>query len=175
MSYAIEMAGEYKFKVCLVGDPGVGKTSLVRRFVYNMFSDKYLTTIGTNIYKKNLKIRGVSCTLMVWDIMGQPGFREILKTAYFYGAQGIIAVADLTSPQTFESLPDWVEAAMGVVEESFPVIMFANKSDLEWKVDENYVKEVADRIGAEEHYITSAKTGENVEKGFVSMAKYLLP
>jgi len=58
MSYAIEMAGEYKFKVCLVGDPGVGKTSLVRRFVYNMFSDKYLTTIGTNIYKKNLKIRG---------------------------------------------------------------------------------------------------------------------
>ena len=164
----------YKFKVCIVGEPMVGKTSLIKRFVYNMFSDKYIMTIGTNIYKKSLSIAGNTVHLMLWDVMGNAGFRNILKTAYFYGADGLFVVGDLTRPETFESLPDWVESAIEGAGKELPLILLANKSDLEWKVSEDDVANLAAELFAQGYFITSAKTGENVERAFREMARILV-
>ena len=165
---------EKKFKVCVMGEPGVGKTSLIKRFVYNIFSDKYLETIGTNIYKKNLKSGDADVTFMVWDIMGNDSFRQLLSTSYFFGAHALIAVGDLTRKDTFELLDEWVKAAKSVMEEeNVPVIMLANKSDLEWKVDKEYLKKIASKIGSVKYMITSAKTGEHVNDAFQTIADML--
>ena len=166
--------GEYKFKVCLMGDPGVGKTSLIRRYVYGVFSDHYLKTIGTNVYKKEVTVENKRVALMIWDIMGEETFRQLLKTAYFYGSDALIAVGDISRKATLDSLTDWVDAAEGVIEKKVPVVLVANKSDLEWEVDEDYLKDLATRIGARDYVITSAKTGEKVNHLFEEIARILV-
>ena len=88
--------GRLRFKICLIGDPGVGKTSLVARFARNEFSDGYIHTIGTKVSKKELEIadpktgQTILMSLLIWDIMGQPAFRELLRDAYFHGASGVL-------------------------------------------------------------------------------------
>src|SRR5437867_6419003 len=83
-----------KVKVCLVGEAAVGKTSLIRRFVLENFDDKYIQTLGTKVSKKELTSRSpdgsgeLKIDMTIWDIMGQKGFRKLLKEAYFYGAPG---------------------------------------------------------------------------------------
>ena len=90
-----------KMKICLVGEAAVGKTSLIRRFVLDDFDDKYIQTLGTKVSKKELTLPSsvgdseLKVDMTIWDIMGQKGFRELLKEAYFYGAKGIIAVCDV--------------------------------------------------------------------------------
>src|SRR5207249_10919323 len=95
-----------KSKVCLVGEKAVGRTCLGRRFVMNMFDEQYVTTIGTRVSKKEVHnslptLRSSDqMDMTIWDIMGEKGFQELLKDAYFYGANGILAVADLTRRRT---------------------------------------------------------------------------
>ncbi len=168
-----------KYKVCLVGDAAVGKTSLIRRFVYNDFDDKYLLTLGTRISKKTLEIRDdrgrdFGVNLIVWDIMGQKGFRELLRDAYFYGAKGILAVCDVTRRDTLESLHGWlndVNAVTGKV----PMIFLGNKFDLKERVQVSTVElgRVAQGYGAP-WFNTSAKTGDNVEEAFAKLAMLIL-
>ncbi len=165
---------KYKFKVCLMGDPGVGKTSLIRRYVYGVFSDKYLKTIGTNIYKKEISVDNHDAVLMIWDIMGEETFRQILKTSYFYGSDALMAVGDITRKETIESLTEWIDAAEGVIEKKVPIIMVANKSDLEWAVEEEYLEEISKAVGAIGYIITSAKTGEHVNEAFETLTRKLL-
>src|SRR6058998_257115 len=99
-----------KIKVCLVGEAAVGKTSLIRRFVLDDFDDKYIQTLGTKVSKKELSLPGpagdgkLKVDMTIWDIMGQKGFRELLKEAYFYGAKGIFAVCDVTRRVTLDDL-----------------------------------------------------------------------
>src|SRR6266704_3599805 len=106
---------QLKSKICLVGDKAVGKTSLIRRYTINMFDEEYLTTIGTHVTKKEARILLpeydllVDLDMTIWDIMGEKGFRELLKDAYFYGANGILAVADLTRRRTLDNLDDWID------------------------------------------------------------------
>src|SRR3989449_10393103 len=124
-----------KSKVCLVGEKSVGKTSLARRFVMNMFDEQYVTTIGTRVSKKEILVsmpdlaRRVQVDMMIWDIMGEKGFREVLKDAYFYGANGILAVADLTRRRTLDNLDDWIDGVEDVVGK-VPILIAVNKSDL---------------------------------------------
>src|SRR2546422_6856966 len=124
-----------KSKVCLVGEKAVGKTSLVRRYVMNMFDEQYITTIGTRVSKKEVSVsmpdaaRRVQVDMMIWDIMGEKGFRELLKDAYFYGANGILAVADITRRRTLDNLDDWIDGVEDVVGK-VPILIAVNKSDL---------------------------------------------
>src|SRR5712692_11643681 len=104
-----------KSKICLVGDKAVGKTSLIRRYTINMFDEEYLTTIGTHVTKKEARILMPGHDLLldldmtIWDIMGEKGFRELLKDAYFYGTNGVLAVADVTRRRTLDDLDDWID------------------------------------------------------------------
>ena len=161
-----------KSKICLVGEKAVGKTSLIRRYVLNMFEDHYLTTVGTKVSKKEMRLFHpeqdllVDVDMTIWDIMGEKGFRELLKEAYFYGANGILAVADLTRRKTLDDLDDWIDGVEQVVGK-VPILIAVNKSDLTSGAayGERDVEQVARAFDCE-YLMTSAKTGDGVEEAF---------
>ena len=93
-------------KVCLLGTSGVGKTSLVARFVHSMFSDKYLTTVGVKIDKKTVPVDGTEVTLMIWDLAGDDDFQR-LQASYLRGTSGYLLVADGTRRVTLDLAPQW--------------------------------------------------------------------
>ena len=169
-----------KSKVCLVGDKSVGKTSLVRRYVMNMFDEQYITTIGTRVSKKEVRVSvpeqdlQLQVDLMIWDIMGEKGFRELLKDAYFYGANGILAVADVTRRRTLDDLDDWIDGVEPVIGK-VPVLIVVNKTDLapSGQFGERDVAQFAKAYGSE-FLLTSAKTGEHVETAFAKLASLVV-
>jgi len=105
----VEQQRHLKAKICLVGEAAVGKTSLIRRFVQSQFSDDYLTTIGVKVSKKRLDVRvpeeeqPALLEVAVWDVMGQPQFRELLQEAYFAGVSNCGAVAAAVVAMTSEA------------------------------------------------------------------------
>src|SRR5213083_1370313 len=161
-----------KSKVCLVGEKAVGKTSLIRRYVINMFDEQYLTTIGTRVTKKEVRLvmpghdLVVDLDMTIWDIMGEKGFRELLKDAYFYGTNGVLAVADLTRRRTLDNLDDWIDGVEDVAGK-VPILIAINKSDLavNARFREIDVAAFAKAYDAE-FVLTSAKTGVRVEDAF---------
>ena len=114
------------FKVVLLGEGAVGKTSLVRKFVEGSFSDDYITTIGVNVKKKVLEDMG--STLMIWDIYGQKN-RPELHQANYRGATGALMVYDSTRRTTFDSLWTWVSDLFRVTGE-IPIVILGNKHDI---------------------------------------------
>jgi small GTP-binding protein len=169
-----------KIKVCMVGDSGVGKSSLVRRYVMDFFDDRYIVTLGTKITKKRLLVKDnplgtpIEVTITLWDIMGQESFRELLKESYFYGASGLIAVMDITDGGTLVSIRRWIDLAQGVAGR-VPVHLVVNKIDLKDKATmlPEEVANVAREINAT-WGLTSAKTGESVEDAFQSVANAIV-
>jgi len=167
-----------KAKLCLVGETGVGKTSLIRRFVTDKFDDRYIATVGTKITKKSMEVvwRDEPRTLdmTIWDIMGEKGFRTLLKEAYFHGTQGIIAVCDLTRPDTLFDLSGWVNTAVKEVGE-VPFVFLGNKNDLskEKIADEDDLAKLS-AIHKSPYYLASAKTGENVDQAFKAISKSIV-
>ncbi len=170
----------FKVKVCLVGDAAVGKTAMIRRFVSGAFDDRYLVTLGTNVAKKSFHVvdptKGLDADLdlMIWDVMGQPGFREMLRDAYFYEARGILAVADVTRRETLDGLGEWVRSVERTVGK-VPVVVAVNKADLsaDARFDETDAVRVAKGFGADV-LMTSAKTGGNVEEAFRRLGSLVL-
>lgn len=158
----------------MLGDPGVGKTSLVRRFVENYFSDKYIHTIGTKVSKKVIDYPEMdTClTFLIWDIVGQKSMAFL--TSYYRGASGALVVCDLTRDSTLESVPDWI-GRMREKAGDIPFIIIANKCDLTDRImfDEDTLAIMSRRFNAP-YYTTSAKTGENVEETFRKMGNLVL-
>jgi len=152
------------YKIVMVGDFGVGKTSLVKRFVDNSFSEEYLSTIGVSISKKNLN----NSTLMLWDIEGHTEFKPIFKQ-YLMGAKGFIIVADITRENTIESIKKHIELCHTVVKNA-PVCIALNKSDMPHILDEKAItnlKELSASIV--DVYQTSAKEGNSVLEIFSAL------
>ncbi len=151
-------------KICLLGASGVGKTSLVSRFVHQIFSEKYLTTIGVKVDKKQIEIDGAPVKLMIWDLAGEDEFEE-LQMKYTRGAQGCLIVVDGTRPQTFDTA---LSVHQRFVEQNgqLPCIFLFNKHDLteEWVVTEEDIAEVTGR--GIPSFETSAKEGANVDEAF---------
>jgi small GTP-binding protein len=169
---------EIKTKICLVGDNNVGKTSLIRRFVLDTFDDKYTSTIGTKVTKKEVTVkkdngRDINLSMLIWDIMGQKGFRELLRESYFYGAEGAICVCDVTNRESLEELKYWIKS-MESITGHIPMIFIGNKCDLtdQTTVTRQDLEKVATSYGSPA-MITSAKTGEGVENAFMRLASML--
>ena len=166
-------------KVCLLGDEGVGKTSLIRRFVFDQFDDVYQRTIGTKISKKDLMLQGrdgkpVQLFLMIWDIIGHKSSKKVPAT-YYAGVEGILVVFDVTRPETFSDLEYWVNSIMADKNYSPVVAMLGNKSDLEdqRKVQDEHIMATANKLNAK-YFLTSAKTGRNVDEAFNYMGRELV-
>jgi len=163
-----------KAKVCLVGDVAVGKTSLIKRFVQDEFDDRYIATVGTKVTKKPVEMmwRGAPATLdlMVWDIMGEKGFRVLLRDAYFEGSHGVIAVCDLTRKDTFYDLNNWVQMIRKQVG-NVPLVFLGNKMDLGERLV--VTEDELARMGAihnASQFLASAKTGAGVNEAFKVLA-----
>jgi small GTP-binding protein len=169
-----------KLKVCLLGDGAVGKTSLIRRFVDDMFNDDYLLTIGTKTTKKRIIIkkpefpRPIHLTLIIWDIMGQVSFRKLLHPTYLKGAKGALLVCDLTRRESLEHFHEWIES-LRMEGQSLPSVFVANKSDLvdQLTFGRAELESVASAYDSPS-FVTSAKTGENVETAFQILAEKLV-
>lgn len=163
---------EVTAKICLVGDSAVGKTSLTKRYVFDEFDDRYLTTLGTKVTKREMVLHypeqgyEVDVKLLIFDIIGEKGFRRLLRDAYFQGATGLMAVCDVTRGETLDSLDDWARNACEVIGK-VPIHLMANKTDLkdDIVVSESEINK-ASRALESPYDFTSAKTGENVEKVF---------
>ena len=169
-----------KLKICLVGDGGVGKTSLIRRYVFDQFSDEYIVTLGTKVTKKDMKVphptKGeMEVRLLIWDIIGQQGFHQLLKDAYFSGTQGIIGTCDITRKNTFSGLETWVDTSQGITGE-IPMVFLGNKCDLgeSREVEFEAIKEFSSRFENCEAYLSSAKVGTNVEKAFRIVSEMII-
>jgi small GTP-binding protein len=159
-------------KICMVGAFGVGKTSLVARFVRSIFSDKYLTTVGFKIDKKLLNIGGQEVTLMLWDLAGEDAVTQV-KATQLRGSSGYILVADGCRASTLETAIDLqsrAEAELGKV----PFTCVVNKADLResWEVDAVALERLSN-LGWT-LLLTSAKTGEGVEELFQELAARML-
>jgi small GTP-binding protein len=156
-------------KVCMLGGFGVGKTSLVARFVSSMFSERYLTTVGVKIDKKTVRVASGDMTLMLWDIYGQDDFQTV-RESYLRGSSGYLLVADGTRHATLETAAALQQKAVEVVGDA-PFLLLLNKADLdrEWQVDERALLKLVDR--GWRVVKTSAKTGAGVEDAFLALAK----
>lgn len=164
-------SGKYIVKLCLLGDGAVGKTSLVRRFVFDVFDDKYLMSFGTKVVKKTVDMDGTELDLLIWDILGQRT-QDSLHAAYYKGATGALAVCDFTRPDTMKNLRSWLGNFRSVVG-NMPTVILGNKSDLEKRFTLTELEEFGKSVGCDVME-TSAKTGLNVEASFVELGKKLL-
>ncbi|MDO9537103.1 MAG: GTP-binding protein [Thermoplasmata archaeon] len=172
------MAGKLIKKVCLLGDSSVGKTSLVRKYVYDTFDDSYIATIGTKTVKKELKIeyfgKEVELVLMIWDIIGQKEYRRV-QSMSFSGTSAAMVVCDITRAETLESIRDYWVPELQKVAGKIPMVFMANKCDLVGK--EGFDGSELGKLAAEHkstYMLTSAKTGENVENAFLTLGKALV-
>lgn len=159
-------------KICLLGGFAVGKTSLIRRFVTNLFSETYQTTIGVTIEKKTLRVADQDLTLMIWDLYGEDEFQK-MRESYVRGAAGYILVADGTRRATLDSAETLQQLAQSILG-PVPFVLIVNKADRrqEWEIDEPTLARLRDQGWP---VLTgSAKTGDGVPELFVQLSQKLL-
>lgn len=165
-----------KTKICLVGEQAVGKTSLVHRFVSGAFDESYIRTLGAVVSKKTIELDDVvgqdlHMDMTILDIMGMQTFMQLFLGAYFQGASGVLAVADLTRRRTLAELESWIRSVESVVGE-IPVFLVVNKADLTERADygTKEIQALANAHGAD-FIVTSAKTGDHVDDAFHRLAR----
>ncbi len=161
-----------KFKVCMLGAFAVGKTSLVQRYVHSIFSERYQTTLGVKIDKKNLQLDGRSIEFILWDLAGEDDFINV-RSSYLRGSAGGVLVADGTRAETLDivfELRDKLYHEVGEV----PVILIVNKSDLSdnWTIDSQRLQALRD--AGWQVIETSARDSSNVDQAFETLAGQLL-
>jgi small GTP-binding protein len=159
-------------KICMIGAFATGKTSLVAKFVYSIFSETYQTTVGVKIDKKTVKIQDKELNFILWDLYGEDEFQKV-RLSYLRGSSGYLMVVDGTRHNTLEkafSLQTRVEETIGQI----PFILVLNKSDLldEWEIETAEIDAIIQRGWTV--IKTSAKTGMGVEEVFQTLANQIL-
>lgn len=164
-------------KVCLLGDFAVGKTSLVRRFVEGIFEDKYLSTIGAKVDRKTVVIQtdgqAANLALLLWDLAGGEKFDRVMSN-YYRGAAGAVLVCDLTRPETLQAVVNYTRDFWSVNPRT-PIMVVGNKQDLAEKraITDEDLASVAGQFQLP-WFVSSARTGENVEFIFQALGQRLL-
>lgn len=164
-------------KICLIGDFSVGKTSLIRRFIEDIFSEKYLTTIGTKISRKlvNLESSSQQIDLIIWDIEGHTKFKSIVPN-YLKGAKGAIIVGDLSRQETLDHLPNHIELFLKINPKGLAIVAL-NKCDI---IEEHKLTKLRELNNFDRNsqviktIVTSAKSNTNVDRAFVELAKSMV-
>ena len=169
----LEEEARYLLKIVLLGDPSVGKTSLVKRYVDNMFRMDYMMTIGTDIRTKMISINDELVKLVIWDLGGQPLFADVRAT-YCKGANGAVLAFDLTRQNTLTNLHGWAEIVWRFVGK-VPIAVVGTKADLK-SIRETSMERALDfaRLTGAKVFETSSKTGEGVEKTFQHIVQQIL-
>ncbi len=169
-----EKAG-FVVKVVIVGDWGVGKTCLIRRFAENKFDHDYKPSIGVNIVTKVVDVKGRKLKLQLFDTGGQERFQPLRKR-YYTGANAVIFVFDITRPSSASAIESkWLDEVTSTLGDDFVRVVMANKTDLssERTVSEYAAQQATERIQGK-YYETSALDGRNVSEAFIELATQLM-
>ena len=166
------------FKLCIFGSGGVGKTTLIRRFVTKIFEQDIKMTIGADFSIKNVNVEGKTITLRIWDFAGEERFRVLLPS-FAKGADGGIFMFDITRYSSVKDIDDWLSIFEYFISEKeirIPIIMVGGKSDLEDKrsVQIEEAIELANKYKLHGYIECSSKTGDNVEEIFESITKKII-
>lgn len=161
----------FSYKVVLIGDFGTGKTSLIRRYVDNSFSEDYISSIGVSISKKNILTKKSDSTMMIWDIEGKTDLKPIFKQ-YLLGSKGFIIVADLTREKTVKSIKEHIKLCEEISLD-LPIFIALNKSDIKSvDYDKEELKKLSPSI--ENIYETSAKNSQGVDDIFIELNQAII-
>jgi len=162
------------FKVVLLGEGCVGKTSLFLRYCNNTFVDGHVTTIQASFLTKRINIDGKRVTLSIWDTAGQERFHA-LGPIYYRDANGALLVYDITDQDSFIKVKNWVKELRRILGNNVTICIVGNKSDLERSrtVDSAEAESYASSVGAK-HYLTSAKLNKGLEELFLDLTKRML-
>lgn len=173
-----EFANDFIFKICVIGDGAVGKTSLIKRFTAGSFNKDYIKTLGAQFsrYEKIMEIDGkkIRSRLFLWDIAGQKEF-SFMRPTFYNGAKATIIVYDTSRDETRTNIVDWYEDIKKYCGD-LPTVCFGNKSDLieEDKYDSSEIDKISEDLDFIKVYLTSAKTGKSVTDAFNSIIEVLV-
>lgn len=171
MSMIIKPRYDYLFKLLLIGDSGVGKTSILFKFSEDTFSPAFISTIGIDFKIRTIEIDGCKIKLQVWDTAGQERFRTI-TTAYYRGAMGIMLVYDVSNMKSFDNISNWIRNIEMHATQDVELMILGNKCDI---ADKRQVSKEKGEQLALQHSIkfleTSAKANINIEEAFTTLAK----
>ncbi|XP_031703605.1 ras-related protein Rab-15-like [Anarrhichthys ocellatus] len=170
------MAKQYDvlFRLLMLGDSGVGKTCMLRRFTESYFDPSHISTIGVDFKMRTLELDGIKVRVQLWDTAGQERYRTITKQ-YYRRAQGIIFVYDITSESSFQHLVKWASDVDDYAPDAVQKILVGNKSDEELirQVTKEQGSKLAETYGME-FFETSASTSSNVTEAFTRMTELVL-
>ncbi|AYV75892.1 MAG: putative Ras-related protein Rab7 [Terrestrivirus sp.] len=173
------MPRKHLFKIIILGDSYVGKTSLLERYTKNKFNTSYKATIGTDFLSKEVIIENQLITLQIWDTAGQERFFS-LGNAFYRGADGVVFAYDLTNRASFDNLQVWHDEFLVTSgsKKKIPFIIVGNKCDInnidDIKVQPSVVTSWITKNDIEDHVIVSAKTNENVDQMFNKLIQKML-
>ena len=168
------MTKKFILKILTAGEGGVGKTTLLHRFVEGQFSADTKMTIGVEFFLKEIELDGKQCTLQLWDFGGQERFRFLLES-YVLGAKGALLMFDLTRPMTLENLQQWVNICRKG-DPNLPILFLGTKIDLvnDIMVDDDYALSFKEKFELFDYMKISSKSGENVLEAFELLTEKIL-
>ncbi|CAF3805480.1 unnamed protein product [Rotaria sp. Silwood1] len=173
-NYSTNVDFDYLFRISIIGDCGVGKTTILQRFVQNRFSTNHLATIGYDLQIRTLEVDSKRCRLHISDLGGQDSFKYILSS-FYRNADGVIICFDITNLESFRNLSNWLENVKTLCSEQTPVFLIGTKSDL--KMRRRVSPERIQTYAQNNHlsYVeTSSKINENIEKCFIDFTRILM-
>jgi len=163
------------FKVLITGEGGVGKTTMVYKYVDGKFKDDFKTTIGTDLSTKRLQIDNIKCDLSIWDFSGQKHFKDILP-CYKLGSNGIIYVFDLNRLSSITYISEWLDILGDY--KNVPMILVGSKSDVisenDYKIKESFILDIKEKYNFINYIIISSKIGLNVNTVFEELTRAML-
>nr|CAD7571367.1 unnamed protein product [Timema californicum] len=167
-------SGGYNFKVVLLGEGCVGKTSVILRYVEDKFNDKHITTLQASFLNKKINISGKRVNLSIWDTAGQERFHA-LGPIYYRMSNGAILVYDITDEDSFQKVKNWVKELKKMLGSDICLVIAGNKIDLEKHrtVSVQNAEEYAESVGAK-HYHTSAKLDRGIEEMFLELSQRMI-
>lgn len=176
--------GTMMFKLVLIGDGGVGKTSVRRKYLGKGFISSHIATIGVDFAQKYVTVDGITCRLVIWDLAGQTGFERVRKH-YYQGCSALVLVYDVTDRESFDNTTRWLAETYTYTGEIPITAILGNKSDLRTSNDKSqfvlpeegqaFATLVKEKLGIPTLFFeTSAKNGENIQESFSDLTRTMI-